>query len=310
MPAIICHHIFGEQVIGALPEGVINGQEEVLSFLLGNQGPDPMMARYSTSYKKNKMVRHLAHDMHESHMTSALMSLREGVGHLAEADRGVGRAFALGMLAHWLLDSTAHPFVYAEQRDICETDPSIPNTRNEVHAVIESELDSWVLWQHRHATIEEYPPAQELARTDRIDLVSGALVSSCALMTFGISIGAQEYPQAVADFERIYRFIEPADSLRTYYAAKLEWRHGGSWRVRAQAHYPRRSDECPLANLGRRAWTNPYTGEVSHDSFADLFDQARMRWPELAETYIRGDEEGLRTLIGGINYDGRPVKDR
>ena len=48
MPAIITHHVFGEEAVTALPEGLIDGQEELLAFLLGNQGPDPFFARFST----------------------------------------------------------------------------------------------------------------------------------------------------------------------------------------------------------------------------------------------------------------------
>ncbi|WP_417571973.1 hypothetical protein [Paratractidigestivibacter faecalis] len=39
MPAIITHHIFGEDVLRTLPAGMVEGEEEVLAFLLGNQGP-------------------------------------------------------------------------------------------------------------------------------------------------------------------------------------------------------------------------------------------------------------------------------
>ena len=48
MPAIITHHIFGEDVLRTLPAGMVEGEEEVLAFLLGNQGPDPLFACFST----------------------------------------------------------------------------------------------------------------------------------------------------------------------------------------------------------------------------------------------------------------------
>lgn len=310
MPAIFTHHLFGEQVALELPEGVVDGQEELLAFLLGAQGPDPLLCRFRCTYKRGKLVRHLGQDMHAGHMTRTLMSLRAGVGQLAEADRGVGRAFCLGMLSHWLLDSTVHPFVYWEQAALAEADPSLASCQREVHAVIESEIDSWMLWQCRHATVLQCPAADELARTERIDEVAGALVSSMALDVYGVTIGAVEYPAAVADFEWLYRLIEPATSDKTRLLARVERRLRPSSSAMAHAHYPRTSDDCPLANLSRLPWKNPYTGEVSHDSVADLFDQARLRWPRLAEAYVRGDGQSLREEIAGINYEGRPVPDR
>lgn len=38
MPAIICHHIFGEDAAATLPEGMVVGEEELLAFLLGKIG--------------------------------------------------------------------------------------------------------------------------------------------------------------------------------------------------------------------------------------------------------------------------------
>ena len=74
------------------------------------------------------------------------------------------------------------------------------------------------------------------------------------------------------------------------------------------AHYVARTDECASANLDRRAWTHPFTGETSHDSFADLYDQACLFYPELAEAYVRNDEALIARLVGGVNYEGRSVE--
>jgi hypothetical protein len=48
---------------------------------------------------------------------------------------------------------------------------------------------------------------------------------------------------------------------------------------------------------------------VRHDSFADLFEEARLAYPALAETLVRGDEGRLRQLVGGLDYEGRHVVD-
>ena len=47
MPAIITHRLFGERAQKELPEGLIDGEEQLLAFLLGNQGPDPFFFRFS-----------------------------------------------------------------------------------------------------------------------------------------------------------------------------------------------------------------------------------------------------------------------
>lgn len=39
MPALITHHLFGEESIDRLPQGVITSDEERIAFILGNQAP-------------------------------------------------------------------------------------------------------------------------------------------------------------------------------------------------------------------------------------------------------------------------------
>lgn len=113
MPAIITHHIFGEDVLRTLPAGMVEGEEEVLAFLLGNQGPDPLFARFSTVPSVAVRCRRLGHAMHDGRVVEAAFAMRDGVSHLPVADERVGRAFALGALGHYALDRTAHPFVFA-----------------------------------------------------------------------------------------------------------------------------------------------------------------------------------------------------
>ncbi|MFR7798316.1 MAG: hypothetical protein ACLU37_09710 [Collinsella sp.] len=57
-------------------------------------------------------------------MSRQFSCLRDGVSHLQPRDANLGRAFALGLLSHYVLDRNAHPFVYEQQFGIVESDPS------------------------------------------------------------------------------------------------------------------------------------------------------------------------------------------
>ena len=141
MPALITHHIFGEDVLPALPAGLIEGEEALLAFLLGNQGPDPLFARFSTLPSRAATCHRLARQIQGGRVTRTLLALRDGVAHLPRADERVGRAFALGVLGHYALDRAAHPFVIAQQRALCDVEPSLAARGREVHAVIESDVE-------------------------------------------------------------------------------------------------------------------------------------------------------------------------
>ena len=309
MPAIITHHIFGEDIAPSLPAGLLAGEEELLAFLLGNQGPDPLLARFSTLPSRAALCHRLGAQIQGGRVTRALMALRDGVGHLPQTDMRAGRAFALGLLGHYALDRAAHPFVVSQQRAICAADPDLEDAAAEVHAVIESDVDSWILWEKRGATVEERPAAANLMRTERIERVGGALLSQVALAVFGTPVGPREYAACVRDYERLYRLIDPAGSARTRAVGLVERMVYGRSRAEASAHYVRRGNECPAANLDCRPWRDPFDGHVRHESFADLFDEARLAYPALAEAFVRGDEAELRSLVAGRNFAGRPGTD-
>ena len=207
------------------------------------------------------------------------MTLRDGVSHLPPADERVGRAFVLGLLGHYVLDRAVHPFVVSQQRALCAADPSLEGASGEVHALIESDIDSWILWERCSATVEERPAADNLMRTERIEHVGGALFSQMALAVFGVPVSAREYVSSVRDYERLYRLIDPARSALSRAAGTVERMARGVSRAEAMAHYVRRSNECPAANLECRPWEDPFTGEVRHESVADLFDEARLAYP-------------------------------
>lgn len=307
MPALITHHIFGESIVTSLPEGIVDGEEELLAFLLGNQGPDPLLARFSAPPRVSRACHRLAGLLQTRRPVATLLALRDGVASLPAGESRVGRAFALGMLGHYALDREAHPFVVAQQRGIVEVDPTLALLEREVHAIIESDLDVWVLWENRQATVEERPAAANLMRTDRVGVVAGALVSQVALAAHGVAIDALEYPRCVRDYERVYWMADPVGSLRSHVTGRLERALLGTSLVSSLAHRATASDECPAANLACLPWRHPFTGEVREESFADLFDAARLAYPALAEAFVRGDGDRLAALVGGLNHEGRKV---
>ena len=309
MPALITHHLFGEDVLAGLPAGLVEGEEELLAFLLGNQGPDPLLARFSTLPSRALACRRLAQEIQAGRVTRAFLSLRDGVSRLPAADERIGRAFVLGALGHYALDRSAHPFVTWQQRELVETDPSLAGAEREIHAIIESDIDSWILWEKRHATVEERPAESNLMRTERTERVAGALVSQTALSVFGIEVGASEFGGAVRDYERLYRAIDPAGRRLVRTAGAVERRFRDHSYAQSSAHRVRRTDDCPAANLACLPWTDPFTGARRTESFADLYDEARLFYPVLAEAFIRGNEARLRELVAGLNYAGEPDSD-
>lgn len=305
MPALITHRLFGEESIDRLPVGLLSTDDERAAFLLANQGPDPFFFRVRTPHMGTCMQ--LARVMHRSRMSEQFAVLREGVSRLPERDAGVGRAFVLGLLSHYVLDRTAHPFVYAQQWGIQQADPDLAEASGEVHAVIESDLDVLMLQLKRNgATTADYPPAHELLTSGRIDMVGGALMSLVANHVYGLGIDASEYGGAVADMQLAYRLIEPAGSPRAQALAKIEGFVKRWSLLSSLAH--RVSAETPAAagNLACSTWKNPFTGALSSESFPALFERALDDYGQAAARFI--ETGAMEAVTGHINYSGRPLE--
>lgn len=309
MPALITHHIYGEDVVSSLPHGMVSGEEELLAFLLGNQGVDPLSARFSTLPHVVRSCYQFAFQMRSSHVSRAFLALRDGVGRLPLGDERIGRAFTLGMMGHYALDRAASALVSSQQQGLVAADPSLAPFAPEVRALIESDLDTWLLWEKRAASVEERPAATSLMRTTRVERVGGALLSQVALAIFDLSVGAGEYARAARDYERLYASAEESGSLRARATVGLERLGRASARAVIVAHRTCPAPAAAAANLDRRPWRDPTTGTVRHDSFADLFEEARLAYPALAEALVRGDEKRLRKLVGGLDYEGRRITD-
>ena len=305
MPALITHHLFGEESIARLPEGVVSSDEERLAFILGNQGPDPFFFRVRTPHIKDCM--HLAQVMHRSRMSRQFAEFRDGVTHLQPREAGLGRAFVLGLLSHYVLDRNAHPFVYEQQFGIIDADPSLEDAASGVHAVLESDLDVAMLQLKRDgATCADFPPAGELVTSDRIDRVAGVLMSYVAERVYGLDVSAGEYGGAVADMQLAYRLIEPAGSPKTAAIAAIEDALHSYSLLGSLAH--RVTDEMPArtANLGHLAWKNPFTGEGSTESFPEVFERALDDYARTAARFIETDD--MASVTSHVNYSGRPLE--
>lgn len=307
MPAIVTHHLFGQDASTHLPQAMLPSQEERIAFLLGSQGTDPLFARFRCSPHSARTCHTFARAMHEGNMVSALCSLRTAATQLSARDIPVGRAFVLGMAAHYLLDSITHPLILALVKQITDADPALTDAQSEIHALIEADIDSWLLWQKRHKTILEAPASDALVSTGHVDRIASGLMAYVANDVFNMAIGRSDFARSVRDYRLVYRLVDSRSRNLTQGLTEIERLRRPFSRIMAQRHPLITSDECASANLDHRHWRNPFTGEISVASFPDLFHDALGAWPVFCQRLIEGDHLRLAAMVDGINYYGKPI---
>ena len=297
MPAIITHHLFGEDASRRLPADYCFVEEELLAFLLGNQGADPFYFCFTATPAAIQACHAFARVMHEEREVDALMAARNAAAYLPKEDQGIGRAFALGLAAHYLLDSEAHAFIHAQEEQLYAIDESLREQQAQVHALIESELDTWMLWSTRKLTIADVPAHCNLARTEHVSRIAGTICSQVAHQVFGITLSPDRYEGCLRDYELVYRAIDPTGNpygRMITGAERLGTRHS---LLDALSHSDKPTDDCPAANLACHPWVDPLTGEENTTSFPDVFYDSLKKWPALSEAFVQGDQAMLESLV-------------
>lgn len=310
MPAIITHDTFGREVYDSLHQLIGSSRDEADAFLLGNQGPDPLF--YSVVNPRLSPAHRLGSIMHDQKPAELLSSMQQAVAATPKADRPCARAYLLGFLCHYLLDSTAHPFIYAQQYALCDAgvEGLTRKDGSEVHALIESELDELVLTVRRGATIAQFNPARSIlkASAHTLDVIS-ALYVRAAREVYSLVIPSDTLKASVRAFRSVQALFYSPSGLKHNVIGRVETLVRPYSFYRAMSHRNRELHDSPFANHKRAAWENPFTGETSHESFFDLFEKAKAR-AGLSLAAIDAptfSDDAAHALTRDLNFSGAPT---
>ena len=310
MPAIITHDFFGRDVYDRLYTFIGGSRDEADAFLLGNQGPDPLF--YTVLSPQLREHNRLGSIMHNKKPSELLAALKNSLDILGSAEREVGRAYALGFLSHYTLDSTMHPFVFFHEYQLCDAgEPGLTRADgSEVHGVIESELDELVLFEKRNETVATYNPSAEILNaSDFVLHVVSKMYAYVAITVYGELIPADMFETAVKDFRIAQRlFYSPTGRKRAVIGRVEELLRPYSF-YRSMSHRPIALMQSQFDNRSHEAWENPFTGEVRTVGVWDLFDGALEKVQENLFAFDEDafDLEAAREITHDLDFSGEPV---
>ncbi len=311
MPAIITHDTFGRDVYGQLYTFIGGTKNETDAFLLGNQGPDPLF--YAAVNPRLGDCARLGSLMHAEHTGRLLASFKQAVNHLPVDQRPIGRAYCLGFLCHYLLDSTAHPFIYAQEYELCDAgEPGLDRSNgSDVHAVIESELGELVLTVKRQRTLDDFNPAQDILKASDtvLDIIS-QMYAYVALDVYGLMIPADGFKAAVKAFRRVQAIFYSPNGVKRAALGAIETKLRPYSFIKAMSHRNTAVTESDFDNRDHNQWANPYTEEVSTASFFDLYNQALTQAASALSNFDAPsfDVTAARSLTHDANFSGCPCE--
>ncbi len=310
MPAIITHDFFGQDVYDRLFSTIGGTRDEAEAFLLGNQGPDPLF--YSIVSLRLREHNRLGNIMHNEKPSELMRAFKDSLGILDEEEVSVGRAYALGFLCHYTLDSTMHPLVFSHEYSLCDAgEPGLSRADSgEVHGTIESELDELVLFTRRGETVSTFAPWREILQaSDFVLNTVSKMYAYVALVVYGRIIPQDMFAVSVRDFRRVQRLFHSSHGIKRAMLGHVEGLVRPYSFYQSMSHRPIELEESQFDNHDHKTWENPFTGETSQDSFWDLFERALDKAEQNISAFDRSDfdVEAARELTHELDFSGRPV---
>ena len=310
MPALITHYQFANDVYDELYNYIGGSRDEADAFFLGNQGPDPLF--YGLANPAYSASHRLAQRMHREKPDKLLAAFKAAVRKLRENDRQIGRAYVLGFVCHYLLDSTMHPFVYAQEYALCDAgEPGLTrDNASDVHALIETELDELVLSTRRNETIATFNPSKVVLKaSDRVLDVISKLYVNVASDVFDQQIPPNTYKVALKLFRKVAAVFHSPDGLKRNVLGRLEMLIRPYSFVRAMSHHNRLIYESDFDNRNHEVWINPWDESPCTLSFFELYDKALSRALCEIVTFDENDFETdkCESITQTLNFRGESV---
>ncbi|MDR1184417.1 MAG: zinc dependent phospholipase C family protein [Coriobacteriales bacterium] len=286
-----------------------NGVSSPLSlrevFLLGNQGPDPFF--YVLRAAPLIRIKKFGSLMHHEETDRVLEAFRRLAISMPEPERNLLLAYLLGFACHFTLDSIMHPFVYAQQYAFCDAGVKGLDRRDGsiVHGQIEADLDMMLLRQRRGEGIRNYDYTREILKVDEGVLrLLDAAYEALAHEVYAIDLPTGAFSQSVRDMRLTIAFLYSPRGIKRKFIGRIERllrRHSF-----AQAMSPRNDVgiTCDFDNHEQNIWKNPFTDEVSHTSFDELYVEALNAALDNISALLDGKPTAIVTK--GLDFEGTP----
>ena len=309
MPSTVTHSYFIMDVYDKLPIKrkifLKNEQNNLKTFA---QSMDVLNFYFSPNLKKGKKVRNFAYYFHTQKTGEYLVTLINYIKYNYYSNNPQVMAFLYGMIAHYILDSTVHPYVYYKTGNFDKKDTTTFKY-NGKHHELELMIDKYMIkirenklpykFKHYKHCIKTTDYNNEFIdvlnfsfrETYKINRMDDVLKRSTKNMKLAFKLLRYDPVGIKAKLYKIADFITPKNFLKTkfisYYAM------------------PTTYEFC--LNTEHKKWYNPTSKTKKYTySFIDLYLQALNKTISIIkeiDQYIYNDKKiNLEKVIGNLSY--------
>ncbi len=305
MPNIITHVLFARELRGQLSEEAQSKLENKDSlYEIGCNGPDYLFFHgiNKKRFYQSSSLRDLGHYVHRRGTNDFYKTALQVIRNEKESDVKEDEiAYVMGHLAHWGLDSTAHPYIFYRTGSGSQK----ASTR---HHKFESILDSIMLKVKTGQTIQDFR-AYEIceAQIDDVRSISRIYVQA-ASNVYGMEIKPHQVLEALNDWYGVQKKLYDDKGKKIKALVSMEEKIGAPGLISAMIVPDTPEDPCDVCNLLHKEWVHPCDDSIkSTESFMDLYDRALVETKTAIELFLdavndEGKEKEFIDFLDNRNY--------
>lgn len=313
MPAFAAHHLLAKQVYDTFRANPRFAQLEERPFLLGAQGPDPLLFhRLIPGYMPGRSARGVSSALHRASPNKIFSAMAD---YLKEhPERTAAFSYACGFLTHYALDSVAHPYIYYVQSALRRA-RHIPYIPFIVHNRIEANIDAGIINRILgEPDARKFNAPEQLRAPQPEKMEIGHMMAWVSRRVTGAKWGAETYAQSFDDMRAVQQLLyDPSGKKRGWMAALQApfYAVAGPF-ITSLMRRPSPEMLWDFMNDSGAEWHYPADPSIaSRDSFEQLFDRAAelstQMLPAFAALIDSGDPQLFAYTMDRSFLTGIPV---
>ncbi|MGI5897010.1 MAG: zinc dependent phospholipase C family protein [Oscillospiraceae bacterium] len=294
MPSLLTHHLLGRRVLTQNGWSYPTGSDEYDAFTMGCQGPDP----FFFTPKLDQPTRYIRFGqlLHSVHVTACFGAMRRYTKRQSGKERSILEAYLTGYLCHYVLDRTAHPYVYAVQYRECEKHGAAKDIAH-VHARLETVIDSLLTGQYQ-------TPDRLMPNNRGACMAIGRMYRQVAQTVYGILLPESCFWTAMCCMRSAEWLLKSRYGVKRAVLTTVERMFHRYSYYEAMSHSRDTKGLADPLNQAHKEWLSPADGAIRNESFQELFETAADLAGEKIALFRTGAPAA--EITNGIQFDGGP----
>ena len=289
MPNCVTHYLHAKKVLEKLDDDIRQNIDSNAYFWAA-QGPDFLFCHRYLPFMPGKSLQEYGSKIHKIDPVLLLSSLRDYMNrHL---DDNKLHSYVLGFVNHYMLDSTAHPFVNFRAAEMLEKEPD--QDLSTMHGEIESSIDT-ILLRRETGKLPSQVKLQKFFPKDKpVQQDIAGIYRDLIYRIFGDEVSEESLYRATFDTQKVFSLLTDSTTMKRKLFLKLE---SGKPRHISGHILPFVEDpEMDYVNLSGRPWQNS-DGSISTKNFFKLFEEAVEKSVKLISNFNTCDFDAAKLKV-------------